>query len=178
MQYESICHMSLINLYWFDWDPFWWAYGDILNFIVFICFIANSEGDWFDWDPFWWAYVDILNFIVRWSIVWLSNSDIESFLQWSVRCLIWLQQVIYDDMPSKFFFDLLRETDHEFVTRTGWYYRHDQLLFVPCSSVLVQPPHLPEGSRPCSPTASNMFPASFVGPDEPWISHRSRALVQ
>ena len=110
-----------------------------------------------------------LRSIVKGSNLWSSDSVIVPFMLWSLRFLIWLQQILYDEMPTRFFFDLLRETDHEFVNRTGWYYRHDQLLYVPCSSVLVQPPHLPEGSRPCNPANSNVYPTPFEGPDEPWV---------
>ena len=110
---------------------------------------------------------------------WFCYSVKIPFMLWSLRCLfVWLQQVLYDEMPTKFFFDLLRETDEEFVNRTGWYYRHDQLLYVPSSSVLVQPPHLPEGSRPYNPAASNVYPAPFQGPHEPWVYQRSSTWVQ
>ena len=110
---------------------------------------------------------------------WFCYSVKIPFMLWSLRCLfVWLQQVLYDEMPTKFFFDLLRETDEEFVNRTGWYYRHDQLLYVPSSSVLVQPPHLPEGSRPYNPAASNVYPAPFQGPHEPWVYQHSSTWVQ
>ena len=91
----------------------------------------------------------------------------------SLNCHIWLQQILYEEMPTKFFFDLLRETDQEFINRTGWFYRHDQFLYVPNSCVLVQPPHLPEGSRPYSPATPNVYPAPFQSPNEPWVYHRS-----
>ena len=49
-------------------------------------------------------------------------------------------------MPTTFFFDLLRETDQEFVVRTGWFYRHDQHIHIPDPSIQVRPPCLPVGS--------------------------------
>ena len=65
-------------------------------------------------------------------------------------CILILQRIIFEDMPTKLFFYLLRETDQEFVARTGWFYRHDQQLHVPDPCVRVQPPFLPAGSLPDS----------------------------
>ena len=89
------------------------------------------------------------------------------FMHRSLICVIYLQRVLYEDMPTKFFFDLLQETDQEFVDRTGWFYRHDQPLYIPSPCVLVQPPHLPEGSRPFSPAAPSIFPSPFPSPNGP-----------
>ena len=49
-------------------------------------------------------------------------------------------------MPTKFFFDLLQESDQDFVVRTGWEYRHDAPLYVPNPCVQVQDPVLPQGT--------------------------------
>ena len=87
------------------------------------------------------------------------------FMFRSLICAICLQRVLYEDMPTKFLFDLLQETDQDFVDRTGWFYRHDQPLYIPSPCVLVQPPHLPEGSRPFSPTAPSVFPSPFPSPN-------------
>ena len=95
----------------------------------------------------------------------------------SLIFVICLQRVLYEEMPTKFFFDLLRETDQDFVDRTGWFYRHDQPLYIPSPCVLVQPPHLPEGSRPFSPAAPSVFPSPFPSPDGNWVSRRL-TLVQ
>ena len=65
-------------------------------------------------------------------------------------CILILQRVIFGNMPTTLFFDLLRETNREFVTRTGWFYRHDQQIHVPDPCVRVQPPYLPAGSLPAS----------------------------
>ena len=62
----------------------------------------------------------------------------------------YFQRIIFEDIPTKFFFDLLQETDQEFVVRTGWIYRHDQPLHVPDPCVCVRPPYLPVGSLPAS----------------------------
>lgn len=45
-----------------------------------------------------------------------------------------------EDMPLINFFDLLRETDQEFIQRTRWVYRADAPLHVPDPCVIVQPP--------------------------------------
>ena len=56
--------------------------------------------------------------------------------------VIWLfsifQRVLYEDMPN-----LLRETDQDFLHRTGWVYRHDAELHMPNPCVIVQPPVIP-----------------------------------
>ena len=48
-------------------------------------------------------------------------------------------------MPTKLFFDLLQESDEDFVARTGWEYRHDAPLYVPNPMVQVQPPVVRQG---------------------------------
>ena len=48
-------------------------------------------------------------------------------------------------MPKKLFFDLLKESDQEFVARTGWEYRHDAPLYVLNPMVQVQDPVHPQG---------------------------------
>ena len=48
-------------------------------------------------------------------------------------------------MPTKLFFDLLKETDQDFVARTGWEYRHDAQLYIPNPLVHVQDPVLRQG---------------------------------
>ena len=110
--------------------------------------------------------------------LWLACFNLATipFMFWSLISLFCLQRVLYEDMPTKFFFDLLQETDQEFVDRTGWFYRHDQPLYVPNPCVLVQPPHLPEGSRPYSPAAPSVFPAPLPSPNQHWVYHRSFAL--
>ena len=97
---------------------------------------------------------------------------------WGLFSLLCLQRVLYEDMPTKFFFDLLQETDQEFVDRTGWFYQHDQPLYVPNPCVLIQPPHLPEGSRPYSPATPSVFPAPLPSPNQHWVYHRSVTLIQ
>ena len=53
------------------------------------------------------------------------------------------QRVIFDDMPTKLFFDLLSETDQEFVVRTDWIYRPDQIVHVPDRRIQVRDPCFP-----------------------------------
>ena len=48
-------------------------------------------------------------------------------------------------MPTKLFFDLLQESDEDFVARTGWEYRHDAPLYMPNPMVQVQPPVMRQG---------------------------------
>ena len=43
-------------------------------------------------------------------------------------------------MPRLNFFDLLRESDLDFVQRTGWVYRIDAPIHVPDPCVIVHPP--------------------------------------
>ena len=102
----------------------------------------------------------------------LGECLVAHFMYRSLVFVICLQRVLYEDMPTKFFFDLLRETDQDFVDRTGWFYRHDQPLYIPSPCVLVQPPHLPEGSRPFSPAAPSVFPSPFPSPNGNWDSCR------
>ena len=60
---------------------------------------------------------------------------------WACLYVILLfQRILWEDMPTKSFFDLLRETDKDFVARTGWEYRHDAPLYVPNPLVQVQDP--------------------------------------
>ena len=41
-------------------------------------------------------------------------------------------------MPTKLFFDLLKESDQDFVARTGWEYRHDAQLYIPTSGMFLE----------------------------------------
>ena len=59
--------------------------------------------------------------------------------------LLLFQRVLREDMPTKFFLDLLKESDQDFVVRTGWEYRHDAPLYVPIPMVQVQNPVQREG---------------------------------
>ena len=85
----------------------------------------------------------------------LSNVVEGFYIIWTsyTFCLLIFQRIIFEDIPTKFFFDLLQETDQEFVVRTGWFYRHDQHIHVPDPCIRVQPPYLPVGSRPASSTS-------------------------
>ena len=78
----------------------------------------------------------------------LSNVVGGFYIIWTsyTFCLFIFQRIIFGDIPTKFFFDLLQETDQEFVVRTGWFYRHDQPIHVPDPCIRVRPPCLPVGS--------------------------------
>ena len=56
-------------------------------------------------------------------------------------------------MPVINFFDLLLETDQDFIHCTGWVYRHDAELHMPNPCVIIQPPVIP--LPPVNPPANN-----------------------
>ena len=117
------------------------------NFLVlfctssnFLCFLSAVNGFYLDNLVNMLVTVDILPYFC--CAKWLSV-----FILFVIPThLVYFQRIIFGDMPTTFFFDLLRETDQEFVVRTGWFYRHDQHIHVPDPSIRVRPPCLPIGS--------------------------------
>ena len=54
--------------------------------------------------------------------------------------LIKFQNIIQNDMPRLSVFDLLRETNAEFIARTNWQYTSQAPIYVPDASITVQGP--------------------------------------
>ena len=107
---------------------------------IFLCFLSAVNGFYLDNLVNMLVTVDILPYFC--CAKWLSV-----FILFVIPThLVYFQRIIFGDMPTTFFFDLLRETDQEFVVRTGWFYRHDQHIHVPDPSIRVRPPCLPVGS--------------------------------
>ena len=52
--------------------------------------------------------------------------------------LMIFQNIIQNDMPRLSVFDLLRETDAEFIARTNWQYTSQAPIYVPDVSITVQ----------------------------------------
>ena len=54
-------------------------------------------------------------------------------------CSYQFQRALNHDMPQRDFFSCLRESDAEFISRTGWYYTHNSPVNMP-PDVIVLPP--------------------------------------
>ena len=44
-------------------------------------------------------------------------------------------------MPHRSFFDCLRESDQDFVNRTGWVYLQGASIYLPEDDILILPPN-------------------------------------
>ena len=57
-----------------------------------------------------------------------------------IKTYPFLQRALQHDMPHRDFFSCLRETDSDFVNRSGWVYRKGASVYLP-DNILVLPPH-------------------------------------
>ena len=51
-----------------------------------------------------------------------------------------LQRALQHDMPRRCFFTCVRETDQQFIDRSGWVYRQGASVYLPADDILVLPP--------------------------------------
>ena len=70
---------------------------------------------------------------------------VSSFCSRSSRMLYSFSYLIFqrcldEDMPQLDFFSLLRESDYQFASRSGWRYRRDSPVYMPVQSVHIMPP--------------------------------------